>query len=87
VRIDCPLCGPRDGREFAPKGAAVYARRPEGEAWSEAWHDHLHLRDNPAGRSQELWYHGGGCTAWLIVERDTVTHQIHAVRVAAEGGE
>jgi sarcosine oxidase subunit delta len=85
MRIDCPLCGPRDSREFTPKGAALFARRPEGETWSAAWHDHLHLRDNPAGRSEELWYHGGGCTAWLVVERDTVTHEVFAVRLAAEG--
>ena len=86
MRIDCPICGPRDLREFTPKGAAVYAERPEGETWSEAWHAHLHLRENPAGRSRELWYHGAGCTAWLIVERDTLTHEIFAVRRADGGG-
>ncbi len=85
MRIDCPLCGPRDQREFTPKGAALYADRPEGETWSDAWHDHLHLRDNPAGRSRELWYHGAGCTVWLIIERDTRTHEVFSVRLA--GGE
>ncbi|MEM1428759.1 MAG: sarcosine oxidase subunit delta [Pseudomonadota bacterium] len=85
MRIDCPVCGPRDLREFTPKGAACYATRPEGEEWSEAWHEHLHLRENPAGRSEELWYHGAGCSAWLIVERDTRTHEIFSVR-RADGG-
>jgi sarcosine oxidase subunit delta len=84
MRIDCPLCGPRDAREFTPKGAAALARRPGGETWSAEWDAHLHLRENPAGRAEELWYHGGGCTAWLIVERDTVTHAVHGVRLAAE---
>jgi sarcosine oxidase subunit delta len=84
MRIACPLCGARDSREFTPKGAAVFAARPEDETWSDAWHEHLHLRDNPAGTAEELWFHWGGCGAWLIVERDTVTHEVHAVRLAAE---
>lgn len=84
MRIRCPICGLRDSREFTPKGAAVHARRPEGEEWSDEWHDHIHLRDNPAGRSEELWYHGAGCMAWLIVERDTRTHEVLTVRLAAE---
>ena len=82
MRIPCPICGLRDSREFTPKGAAVFAERPEGETWSEAWHDHIHLRDNPAGRSEELWFHGGGCGAWLIVTRDTRTHEVFGARLA-----
>ena len=84
MRLTCPLCGARDRREFTPKGAAVFARRPEGEVWSEAWDDYLHNRENPAGRSEEVWWHGAGCGAWLIVERDTVTHEVFDVRLAAE---
>lgn len=86
MRIPCPLCGPRDSREFTPKGAACYADRPQGETWSDEWHAYLHLRENPAGSTEELWYHGGGCTAWLIVERDTRTHEILSARLATEGG-
>lgn len=86
MRIECPLCGARDLREFTVRGSATLARRPEGGTWSAAWHDHLHLRDNPAGRSEELWWHGGGCGAWLIVDRDTVSHAVRAVRLAAEEG-
>ncbi|MEM0937828.1 MAG: sarcosine oxidase subunit delta [Pseudomonadota bacterium] len=82
MRLICPICGPRDLREFTPMGAALYARRPHGEVWSEAWDAHLHLRLNAAGRSEELWCHTGGCGAWLIVERDTLTHEIHSVRLA-----
>ena len=86
MRIPCPLCGARDSREFTPKGAAVYAARPDGETWSEAWHAHLHLRENPAGPSQELWFHAAGCGAWMIVERDTRTHAVISVRLASEDG-
>ena len=85
MRLDCPLCGPRDLREFTPKGAATYASRPEGETWSEAWDAYLHLRDNLPGRSEELWYHGAGCTAWLIVDRDTASHEVLSVRLAGQG--
>lgn len=82
--IPCPLCGPRDLREFTPKGAASYAVRPGGEVWSDDWHNYLHLRDNPAGPSNELWWHGSGCGAWLLVERDTTTHAIGGVTLAME---
>ena len=85
MRIPCPLCGPRDLREFTPRGHAVGLDRPEGEAWSDDWHDYVHLRENPAGRTAELWYHGGGCGAWLVVDRDTVTHEVHGARLASEG--
>ena len=78
MRVPCPHCGPRDLREFTYRGAAL-TERPEGD-WSPAWDDYLHLRDNPAGRTEDLWYHGP-CGTWLIVERDTVTHEIFGARV------
>ena len=82
--INCPFCGPRDLREFSIRGADVALDRPEGTEWSEAWQDYLHLRENPAGVSQELWQHTGGCGAWLLVTRDTRTHEIISVRSARE---
>ena len=82
--INCPFCGPRDLREFSIRGADVALDRPEGAEWSEAWQDYLHLRENPAGVSQELWQHTGGCGAWLVVTRDTRTHEIISVRSARE---
>ncbi|MEM9754835.1 MAG: sarcosine oxidase subunit delta [Pseudomonadota bacterium] len=81
--IPCPLCGLRDAREFTPKGHARFLTRPEGD-WSETWHDYLHLRDNPAGETEELWYHGA-CGTWLIVSRNTVTHTVNSARLAWEG--
>lgn len=82
--ITCPLCGPRDLREFTVIGAASLAQRPVGAAWTRDWHAHLHLRDNPAGVTEELWCHTAGCGAWLIVTRDTITHAVLDVRLAAE---
>jgi sarcosine oxidase subunit delta len=55
-----------------------------GEVWSDAWHDFIHLRDNIAGRQEELWYHGGGCGAWLVVDRSNTTHEIFGTRLASE---
>ena len=45
-------------------------------------HDYVYLRDNPAGPHRELWYHAGGCRAWLIVGRDTRTHAISGAEPA-----
>ena len=84
MRIECPVCGERDLREFYYKGDAVALNRPDREAGVEAWDNYLHLRDNPAGRTRDLWHHEAGCGAWLVVTRDTVTHQIADVILARE---
>lgn len=76
MRITCPNCGQRDLREFTYMGHAVALNRPAADADLAQWDDYLHNRDNPAGPTDELWYHGAGCTAWLKVRRDTVTHVI-----------
>lgn len=82
MRITCPLCGERDRREFYCQGAAL--DRP-GEAATDAeWDAYVHLRENPAGLARELWQHEGGCGAWLVVERDTVTHEVHGAALAEE---
>ncbi|MFA6966840.1 sarcosine oxidase subunit delta [Bosea sp. (in: a-proteobacteria)] len=82
MRITCPYCGARDAQEFSYLGDAN-PQRPDGmNATEAAMHDYVHLRDNPAGRHRELWYHGAGCHAWLVVTRDTRTHAIEAVDVA-----
>ena len=48
--------------------------------------DYVYLRDNPAGRHRDLWYHGSGCRTWLVVTRDTRTHEIFGVDYADRGG-
>lgn len=86
MRIPCPFCGPRDRREFYYYGASAYLDRPSADAPEGAWDDYLHLRDNPAGPTRDLWYHELGCAAWLEVERDTVSHEILAVRAVGGAG-
>ncbi|WP_227284470.1 sarcosine oxidase subunit delta [Boseongicola sp. H5] len=76
MRITCPLCGDRDSREFSIRGHETYLDRPAPDAGEAAWDNYLHLRDNPAGETAELWYHGAGCAAWLRVRRNTLTHEV-----------
>ena len=82
--IPCPYCGERDLREFTIMGADTYLSRPSDPAWSDAWDAYLHLRDNPEGPVRELWHHGGGCGAWLVVARDTRTHEVTGATPARE---
>jgi sarcosine oxidase subunit delta len=79
MRIPCPFCGPRDSAEFSTIGSAP-PPRPAPDALFEAWHDYLHLRDNPAGLHEELWQHVQGCRQWLRVARDTRTHAVESAR-------
>jgi sarcosine oxidase subunit delta len=76
MRITCPICGERDRREFYYQGDAVSLRRPEVDDTPEEWDAYLHLRDNPAGVTRDLWFHETGCGAWLVVTRNTVTHEV-----------
>jgi len=83
MRITCPLCGERDRREFTYQGAALALSRPDECTSPEVWDDYLHNRDNPAGKTRDLWYHDP-CGAWLVVERDTTTHEIFSATLASE---
>lgn len=58
--------------------------RPDVGASAQAWEDYLHLRDNPAGVTEELWQHETGCAAWLVVRRDTRSHEISSVKLATD---
>src|SRR6266545_1624992 len=81
MRIACPHCGERDAREFSYLGDATL-KRPDPLAADalKRFVAYVYLRDNPAGPHRELWYHGAGCQAWLVVTRDTRTHQMLGVQ-------
>jgi methylglutamate dehydrogenase subunit B len=87
MRIPCPHCGLRDAREFSYLGDATL-RRPDPTAADalDQYVDYVYLRDNPAGPHHELWYHGFGCQAWLVVTRDTRSHTISATRSLKSDG-
>ena len=77
MRIPCPHCGPRDVREFSYLGDATVRRPdPNGPSALAEFVDYVYMRRNPAGPHEEFWYHGSGCQAWLVVTRDTRTHEI-----------
>ena len=94
--IPHPLLGPRDAQEFTYLGDAALLNRPDPEGESvdaveAAFFDYVYLRDNPVGVHRELWYHEQGDRSWLVVTRNTLTHEILgaelALGVARKGGE
>lgn len=78
MRIACPFCGDRDVAEFTYLGDADHsAQRPEpAQENSDAWNQWVYDRKNPAGEHRELWQHTGGCRSFMIVTRNTITHEI-----------
>lgn len=84
IRITCPFCGERDHSEFSYGGDATVTYPPL-DADTDAWNEAVYLRSNPRGPHREYWHHVNGCRAWLIVERDTLTHEVGAVTFAHPG--
>lgn len=84
MRITCPWCGPRPLSEFTYGGDAGKARpKKPDKADLDVWMDYIYLRENPAGRHKEHWHHTGGCRSWLVVTRDTVSHEISRTVLAS----
>ncbi|MGA2639060.1 sarcosine oxidase subunit delta [Methylocella sp.] len=89
--INCPYCGPRDLAEFVVNGEAIARPDVDGDldgpdicaAFAEA----VYLRDNPAGLHREHWFHSAGCQSWLLIERDTRTHEIVKVEATRAPGQ
>ncbi|WP_420566776.1 sarcosine oxidase subunit delta [Thalassovita sp.] len=84
--IPHPLLGLRDASEFTYLGDARLLERPDGMAPDAAaqFHDYVYLRDNPAGVHRELWFHEQGDRSWLVVTRDTTTHEILGAELARD---
>ena len=84
--INHPLLGPRDAAEFVYLGDESLIERPDPDAPDAAdrFYEYGYLRDNPAGEHKELWYHEQGDRSWLIVTRDTITHEITKVEMARD---
>ena len=84
--INHPLLGPRDAQEFTYLGDASLIDRPDWQAddAAEQFYNYQYLRNNPAGEHRELWFHEGGDRSWLVVTRNTVTHEISNVELARD---
>jgi heterotetrameric sarcosine oxidase delta subunit len=85
MRISCPFCGERGLDEFSYLGDANVTRPdPASPDANDAFYAYAYERRNVAGLMQELWYHASGCHAWLVVSRDTRTHEIFEVHASQE---
>jgi methylglutamate dehydrogenase subunit B len=73
--IACPHCGTRPVEEFTFLGDAKLQRPTSADM--DEWHDYVYLRDNPKGIYDEYVHHSGGCRSWLVVSRNTLTHDVH----------
>ena len=83
--IKCPHCGIRPIEEFTFLGDAGPQRPNSNDpAAMDRWFDYVYLRDNPKGRFDEYVHHSGGCRAWLVVTRDTQSHEIFATVTARD---
>ena len=84
--INLPLLGPRDASEFICLGDASLMDRPDwnSENAAEKFYEYLYLRDNLAGTIRELWFHEYGDRSWLVVTRNTLTHEIIHVELARD---
>lgn len=84
--INHPLLGPRDSQEFVYLGDANLIDRPDwaAEGAVDIFYEYLYQRSNPAGLHQELWFHEQGDRSWLVVTRNTLTHEITKVELARD---
>ncbi|SDE53908.1 sarcosine oxidase subunit delta [Ruegeria marina] len=84
IRIHCPICGQRSETEFSYYGDATVKRPDEHETDPALWVDYVFTRDNPRGWHREYWHHVQGCRQWLVLERNTLTHEVSACHLASE---
>lgn len=84
--INHPLLGPRDASEFTYLGDAKLIDRPDCQSDTavQDFYEYGYLRTNPAGEHRELWFHEAGDRSWLVVTRNTLTHEISAVEMARD---
>jgi len=79
--IPCPVCGPRDHAEFTYWGDATVVRPDIADADAACWAAYVYDRGNPRGPHSEYWHHVHGCRLWMVVTRDTATHDVHDAHV------
>jgi sarcosine oxidase subunit delta len=82
--IPHPILGSREAREFTYLGDVRLIDRPDPSApdAEAAFCDYVFLRDNLAGVHCELWFHEQGDRSWLVVTRNTISHEILGAELA-----
>ncbi len=85
MRIPCPFCGERDSQEYSFLGEAGLIRPdPTADDAQMKFHDYVHIRKNVAGITKELWQHVHGCRSWIVVERNTLNHEVFTSEYASD---
>lgn len=79
--IPCPVCGLRDHGEFTYGGDATVLRPDISDADPAHWAAYVYDRSNPRGAHEEHWHHVHGCRQWMVVTRDTQTHDVSTARL------
>lgn len=74
IELPCPWCGPRNVSEFRHVGEVV-ARPEPADVTPARWREYLYLRANPAGWTEESWYHTSGCRRYFRLGRHTVSNE------------
>ena len=83
--IPCPHCGTRPVEEFTFLGDAAPTRPTTHDPASmEQLHQYVSLRPNPRGKFDEYAHHSGGCRSWLVVSRNTETHEVYGAVTARD---
>ena len=76
LRINCPYCGLRDHEEFSYFGDATKTYPGLEKENHAGWVEAVYTRNNPKGEHFEFWQHTLACRRWLVVKRNTITHDI-----------
>ncbi len=79
--IPCPVCGLRDHGEFTYGGDATIVRPAIADSDPTHWATYVYDRENPRGMHTEYWHHVHGCRQWMVVQRDTQTHDVSGARL------
>ena len=76
MQLNCPYCGLRDHQEFTYRGDASAVRPALKNTSVDDHNSYIFDRSNPDGVHRELWNHTSGCRPHVVVERNTVTHEV-----------
>jgi sarcosine oxidase, subunit delta len=75
--IPCPHCGERNEDEFICWSESEPVRPAVPNDLSDAeWVDYIYNHTNRKGWSSERWFHSRGCGRWIVIRRNTITHEI-----------